>query len=705
MEMVLCRATLVVVGVALARSVGAIGTAAKLGARLNPPAGTGPCTVLEVEQSTVPAAATWFRLRAAGATGADPVPPGGVGERPGDVWFLRMPERPVGQTPRGVQEFPFSSADVFNAGNVRDIVATNLTETQLHSFVVEAWTDRNDLGDGANAALLATSDSMTYSFDDLGFSTSLGFDQFRATDLQPGLVTVAARPTNLTAFGMAKLVSWFGFEVAAATGVSAADNTIGKLPAFTLSVDTLGAQYPTRLMPSPAVNVSYSSPGAYFLGIYGAWNGWYGFSDAKPQNGVRTQNSFPLDKSTGKQFQPFAVVVPFENGTVPALPAGFDGPLHITPPIPGDFRLAVQVTGITVFDGGFVAIPLEHGPANTNGWMESPTFVEVELPDGVTLAPQTTGFQGEYNVSDVTADPGGGPVAQGYRRLRLIKPAHQEWAFENAAVILKTMVTNKSLEGRSFPRARIRAYFDGNQARADNWQPMALTIKPLKPLATMPKRLHTSFCWSDPFPFIDEPNAGYSSVNTWRKLGYNVVPQNGVSYDTAPFTSLLAPENRTGPDWHQMSFGIMASPFYQSGYSAPPYGMGTFASLTKPVGEADNTGPTGFNFTRASLANGNVPLTPTEEIAERTKWRNALKFYNETKVLDVSYNGWFYQQVRERHSLVFCVSLHVSLTLCVSVCLSHLRTLPVWPSLLTGPSQTSSRWTLKHCLRLNRGQA
>jgi hypothetical protein len=560
-----------------------------------------------------------------------------------------------------VQEFPFSSADVFNAGNVRDIVPCNLTNVQAHSFVVEAWSDRNDLGDGANAKLLGTSESMTYTFDDRGFSQSLGFEDFVATDLAPGFVTVSARPTNTTAFAMAKLISWFGFKApTAAPADSRHQTTAGgraTLPAFTLDVVGLGAMYPTRLMQSPAVNVSYSAPGVYYLGIYGAWNGWYGFSDPKPQNGVRTEHSFPLDKTTGKQFQPFAIVVPFENGTRPELPVGFDGPVHTCPPIPGDFRLAVQVTGITVFDGGFVAIPLEHGPANTNGWMEAPTFIEVELPIGLTLAPQGIHpgvSQGFYNISDVSSIPGGGPVPKNYQRLRLVRGAKQEWSYENYAVILKFMVSDKRLVGQHFPDVRIRAYFvktgthagSPNQARADNWQPMALTVKPIKPLTTMPKRLHTSFCWSGPFPFVDEPSSGsssYSSVATWRMLGYNVVPQDGVSYDVAPFarSGLLGPANRT--DWPaDMGFGIMASPFGQSGYSAPPYGMGTFISLKKPISAADD--PTAFNFTKAALVNGNIPLTSAQEAAERTKWRSALLFYNATKVIDISYDGWFYSQ-------------------------------------------------------------
>ena len=80
---------------------------------------------------------------------------------------------------------------------------------------------------------------------------------------------------------------------------------------------------------------------SYYVGIYGAWNGEYGFSAPNPRNGVRTQNSFPVATIDGiAHFQPFAVVVPWENGTTPVLPAKFAGPVHYSNPIPGDVRLA-----------------------------------------------------------------------------------------------------------------------------------------------------------------------------------------------------------------------------------------------------------------------------------------------------------------------------------------------------------------------------
>ena len=46
-----------------------------------------------------------------------------------------------------------------------------------------------------------------------------------------------------------------------------------------------------------------------------------------------------------------------ENGTVPALAPNFAGPVHMAPPIPGDWRLALRVNKISVFHGEYFIKP------------------------------------------------------------------------------------------------------------------------------------------------------------------------------------------------------------------------------------------------------------------------------------------------------------------------------------------------------------
>ena len=58
-----------------------------------------------------------------------------------------------------------------------------------------------------------------------------------------------------------------------------------------------------------------------------------------------------------------------------------------------------------------------------------------------------------------------------------------------------------------FPLAKIRGYSGAavNQARADNWQPLALVVKALRPVARLPKRLHMDFCWATFHEFSAAP--------------------------------------------------------------------------------------------------------------------------------------------------------------------------------------------------------
>ena len=99
---------------------------------------------------------------------------------------------------------------------------------------------------------------------------------------------------------------------------------------------------------------------------------------------------------------------------------------------------------------------------------------------------------------------------------------------------------------------------------------------------------------------------------------------------------MLSPSNRTSSDWKGMKYGIMASPFGTNGLSTPPFGLGSIDALKMPVAAADSATATGFNFSRHGL-------TAAEEKAERTQWRNALEFYKDFKMMDISYDGYFKQ--------------------------------------------------------------
>ena len=95
---------------------------------------------------------------------------------------------------------------------------------------------------------------------------------------------------------------------------------------------------------------------------------------------------------------------------------------------------------------------------------------------------------------------------------------------------------------------------------------------------------------------------------------------------------LLSPANRSGPEWAGLSYGVETSPFLAEGYSYPSFGLGIgcMTSLKMPIAAADD--PKIFNFSR-------LGFTVKQEAVERLKWRNALTFYAQTKVMDLSYDG------------------------------------------------------------------
>ena len=589
---------------------------------LNPPASTRPCTVAEVQHASMPAAATWIRLRPnATATPAE----WPCGKR---CWFRRTAPKNGSrfEGPVGIQQLAFCALAEAAPGSSIALVA-------------EAWSDRNDLGDGMTARLLASSDPFTFTFNDLGFAEQASFVNFSAVERAPGWVTIRAQPADERWYSMAKLLAWSGYEATPSTG-----RLVGSaLPTFSGNTGLLGDVYTTQEFATPSVNVSYSRPGVRFVGLaeaYAAYKpAWYSTGS------LMHQQSWPRDRATGKTFQPFAVITPWENGTLPSLPAGFDGPRIVTKPIPGDWRLALRVSKMTVFDGGVVYVRAVNGFVSPVG----PDVVELDVPQGLRIVvPAGAGLtccSGYRNVSDVSGLPGGGSVPQGYVRLRLIKQPTYEWSYVNAAIELRIEV-DASLVGKAFPQSRIRAYSGApNQQREDNWQPLAVTVKALVPVPVLPKRLHTSFCFAFPRQFVDDHAHGLSSIQTWRDLGFTTVPGDGASYATpfagggptpggTPKLPILAPAERTGEEWAGMKYGLMTTPFTSEGLSAPPLGLGTFEALVMPVAAADSA--SAFNFS----AHG---LTAEQEKVERAKWKAALRFYEAEKIIDLAYDGYFLQ--------------------------------------------------------------
>jgi hypothetical protein len=426
-----------------------------------------------------------------------------------------------------------------------------------------------------------------------------------------GCVTVTAAIANATAFAQAGLVTWFGFRPLAHPP---ADKS-GLLPYFTLDTMLLGDQYSTRGNFSNTVNITFSTPGTYFVGIYGAWNGEYGFWFPLPENGVRTVNSFPLDQTSGTTFQPLAIRVPWENGSLPALPAHFDGPIYTTKPIPGDQRAALRVSSVTIFDGGTIYIHNVKGPPGFGIDIPGPRVFEIDVPTGVRIL-NASGTA--FNVTDVSAAGVGGPLAAGYTRLRLVNHNSDQWAFSQWTFgKMQIEVVDPALTGRTYQHSQLRVH-DGtaaNQQRQDNWQPYAISVKELKPVPVLPKRLHTAFCWGGASEFVDNPARNLSSISMYKKLGFNVIPNDGAEAFVPGMTRspVMSPTQRTGPDWAGMKFGLM----FGGGMVGPAILKASVATTVT------------FNLSQFGL-------TAAEEATERERWKFAAEFYALTKVMDLS---------------------------------------------------------------------
>jgi hypothetical protein len=115
---------------------------------------------------------------------------------------------------------------------------------------------------------------LTFTFDDKGFSASVDMGPFTAQDGEPGDVTIFAQPNRTgAAWKQVEIITWSGFHFR--EYVTSAGTT---RPVFAFSEGVLFETFTPRQYQTVHVNVSFSSPGIYYLGTFGVWNGVYGAS-------------------------------------------------------------------------------------------------------------------------------------------------------------------------------------------------------------------------------------------------------------------------------------------------------------------------------------------------------------------------------------------------------------------------------------------
>ena len=366
-------------------------------------------------------------------------------------------------------------------------------------------------------------------------------------------------------------------------------------------------------IPPPSTDLSFSQPGIRFIGAFGSFSNG-GFVS------YRVPWVNPLKDPAGYRFQPFAIIIPYQNGTVPPLPVNFAGGSVVLPPIPGDLRLALRPqalgTGggseVTMFDGGTLSFRMQWPDSTYSPY----AAVEVELPECVTLLPASSG-QVAYSTTLV-------PGAQaGMHRQRLVPIRGTIWASGNRNLQIWPTITCATPS--AYPQARIRAIKDMARAGDAGWQLLSLKVAaaPVAP-AVAPKLLAPSLTWATTNYFTANGSNTAHSLRMFRATGLTVVPSFAAE-DADPRipgqTMFYSPHQRaTLQEWQGLQYGPQISSFYHS-YKGP--GMYTVLAMTWEQQQK-----------LAPQLVSKYNLTAAEAAAEMQTWTNALAFYNATGHID-----------------------------------------------------------------------
>eukprot|EP01047_Picozoa_sp_COSAG01_P078467 COSAG01_NODE_14509_length_1445_cov_1.626300_1_plen_351_part_10 len=308
----------------------------------------------------------------------------------------------------------------------------------------------------------------------------------------PGTVRISLAPVDAVSAALAhdtQYVWWFRYRF---TGYDS-----GMRPNF---VEDPSIEL--RLLP-PHFDLSLSEPGIYYVGIFASFS-----------TGGLVSHRAPLPQSDGR-FHPFALIIPYENGTTEALPQHFHGGYLRLPPIPGDLRLALMPAGIktsiTVFDGGTLSFRMQY-PGNL-GYPGSsiPTFggeaCEMELPKCVTLLSSRS-----YAVTPVDGAPAGS------HRLRITPKPPNRWAKTNRVLQIWPKCT--CADTPAHYAARLRVLRSVSAPADGSWQELELKVvsPPVAP-AVAPNRLAPSLTWapSNFFSATDDDMA--HSLRMFRAIG------------------------------------------------------------------------------------------------------------------------------------------------------------------------------------------
>ena len=490
-------------------------------------------------------------------------------------------------------------------------VAPSKGSVKVHA---EAWSDRIIPGDhSSRARKLGSSVSLDVFFDHA--FASIRFDAPKVVTLGPGQALIEFPPHPADAARLAAAVQLFFFCRVAPNG-----NYSNGVPLFSNQADNQ-FQFGTNRF-----RVAWTSPGVYYIALNGAWNGNTMHTVMlSPLDGIETA-LFPQVAMPGSVdslvFQPLALIVPWENGTVPQPPRGFRGASHVLPAIAGDRRVALTKRDLTWFHGAHFYMPLKTvSGVLPSDLVRAPTVaLDVALPTGCEL----------INGSDsrLVFLPAAGRSRQIVRLL----PTTVGTGLSDMLSLGVLLKDETALVGTQHI-VRFRAWTNeslvASSSTAGGWVAANVTFV-ARPSFQLPVHLSTGLSFGG--QLVDWPSTQDGSVmalDTYRRLGFNTVPGSLVPTQVPEHARSLSfdgltPAQRTGPEWQGLKYG--------------------------PQGSAWSELQDALSATTAAVASANLSsvcpgLTPDQESAEREKWMRAAQFYADLKArggdtgFDMAYDG------------------------------------------------------------------
>ena len=415
----------------------------------------------------------------------------------------------------------------------------------VDSFTVtlSAWSGRSSTG---GKWLANTSKPATIHYDKS--YTALRWNLSASARAVPGSVRLTLTPANsfsasLELRAQTRYAWWFQYKYTGTSSNGAADFVEGS-SGNPISRDALS--FVERQPPN--WDLSFSVPGVWFLGIFST------FSKGGPASphqsflgdGFPSQRA-PLAKGDDgtELFQPFAIVIPFANGTAPPLPKDFWGGHIRLAPIPGDARLALHPTGdnpfttVTMFDGGTIALRLFF-PGGGCGSLTLAQFIEIELPTCITLANASRSEEYTYIVVHEVNEALTTESDDSYR-VRLIPQTPGHWSFcEESVMIWPTITCDVPSTTTINIRPVVGPVFNStNENTGSQWQKLVVNVAaPPVALKSPPRRLAPSLTWADTSHFSPNQTAAgiTNSIAMFRAVGMTTIPALGAQYHNPRFS-------------------------------------------------------------------------------------------------------------------------------------------------------------------------